>query len=259
MRYTSMKAVLLILSFFLLACESLVDEQLVAKRLNQNNELLEKQVNLLQRTFVLSSVDESNNPAKALFDQSEKWMADLENELLDYQTAQQSTELFKRVTNRFNDSMKNHSGLLIDWTPAAAEFAENELLRSWKRNNFLLLHLAMIEKCMELYEAKSRAATESLVPVVYSSQFYQVQQGKNAIFDVAFKSKRPELVEIKIRKALLDGKAINLKNIEVDRYTQRFILFSLDKGNYVIEGDLILVNPRGIKESYPFSQSFFVH
>ena len=117
----------------------------------------------------------------------------------------------------------------------------------------------MIEKCMELYEAKSQAATESLVPVVYSSQFYQVQKGNNAIFDVAFKSKRPELVEIKISKARLDGKPINLKNIEVDRYTQRFILFSLDKGNYVIEGDLILVNTRGIKESYPFSQSFYVH
>jgi len=254
-----MKVILLILSILMVSCESMMDEQLVAKRLDQNNELLEKQVNLLQRTFVLTSAEESNNPAKTLFNQSSEWMEDLEKELHNYQNAEQSTALFKKMTNRFNDSMKKHSGLLIDWTPASAEFADNELLRSWKSNNFLLLQLAMIEKCMELYEAKSQAATESLVPVVYSSQFYQVQKGNNAIFDVAFKSKRPELVEIKISKARLDGKPINLKNIEVDRYTQRFILFSLDKGNYVIEGDLILVNTRGIKESYPFSQSFYVH
>ena len=250
---------LLLLSILLFACDSLVDEQMVAKRLDQNNELLEKQVTLLQRTFVLSSAEESDNPAKDLFNQSELWMSELERELLNYQNSEQSAELFNRATNRFNDSMKNHSGLLIDWSPQEVDFEDNELLRSWKRNNFLLLQLAMIEKCMELYEVKSQAAAESLVPVVYSSQFYQVQKGKNAIFDVAFKSRRPELVEIKIQKALLDGKPINLKNIEVDRYTQRFILLSLDKGNYVIEGDLILVKARGIKEAYPFSQSFYVH
>lgn len=253
-----MKWASLLFCILFLSCENKVDERLVAQRLDRNNEILEKQVNLLRRTFVLTSADENGNPARSLYEQSELWMKDLDKELANYHNANQSTDLFLRLLNRFNDTMKMHSGLLIDWSPEPLQSDQNELLRSWKRNNFLLLELAIIEKCLELYEVKSKSAAGSLQPVIYSAQFYQVKKGKNAIFDVAFKSKKPELVEIKIHKATLNGKLINLKNIEIDRYTQRFILLSLDKGNYVIDGDLILVNERGEKESYPFSEKFMV-
>lgn len=253
-----MKWIVALLLFMLFSCEEVVDEKVVAERLDRNNELLEKQVNLLRKTFVLTSADENGNPARALYENSEIWMHHLQEELEKYQNAEQSADLFRVVINRFNDSMKVHSGLLIDWSPEPLKSDQNELLRSWKQNNYLLLELAIIEKCMELYEVKSKSASRSLKPVIYSAQFYQVKKGKNAIFDVAFKSKKPELVEIKIRKATLDGKRIDLKNIEVDRYTQRFILLSLQKGDYRIEGDLILVNERGEKESYPFTEKFHV-
>lgn len=253
-----MKWILAVLVFVHFSCQESVDEKVVAERLDRNNELLQKQVNLLRKTFVLSSADEKDNPARVVYEMSESWMQDLQKELESYQNAEQSADLFRIVINRFNDSMKVHSGLLIDWSPEPLKSDQNELLRSWKQNNFLLLELSIIEKCLELYEVKSKSASGSLKPVIYSSQFYQVKKGKNAIFDVAFKSKKPELVEIKIRKATLDGKHINLKDIEVDRYTQRFILLSLNKGNYLIEGDLILVNDRGEKESYPFTEKFHV-
>ncbi len=253
-----MKWILPVLLMMFLSCKSKVDEKLVAQRLDRNNELLEKQVNLLRKNFVLTSADGNGNPARALYESSELWMKNLKMELENFQNANQSTELFLIVINRFNDSMKVHSALLIDWSLEPLSSDQNELLRSWKHNNYLLLELAIIEKCLELYEVKSKSASGSLQPVIYSSQFYQVKQGKNAIFDVAFKSKKPELVEIKIRKATLNGKYINLKDIEVDRYTQRFILLSLQKGNYQIEGNLILVNERGEKESYPFTEKFHV-
>ncbi|MHB1277392.1 MAG: hypothetical protein ACYC1Q_03270 [Bacteroidia bacterium] len=253
-----MKWILPVLIIMLLSCKETVDEKVVAERLDRNNELLQKQVNLLRKTFVLTSADENGNPARALYENSEIWMQHLEEELEKYQNADQSADLFRVVINRFNDSMKVHSGLLIDWSPEPLQSDQDVLLRSWKENNYLLLELAIIEKCLELHEVKSKSASESLKPVIYSAQFYQVKKGKNAIFDVAFKSKKPELVEIKIRKATLDGKRIDLKNIEVDRYTQRFILLSLNKGNYLIEGDLILVNERGEKESYPFTEKFHI-
>lgn len=253
-----MKWFSLILFVSLISCNDGLDEKAVALRLDRNNELLQKQVNLLKRSIILRGAKNTNNPARSLYEESENWLNELENKLEKYQTASQSEELFLRFVHRFNDSMRLYSGLLIDWKPDKLESDENELLRSWKQNNYLLLEIEVIEKCLELYEVKSNSASESLMPIVYSSQFYQVQKGKNAIFDVAFKSKKPELVEIKINRALLNGKRINLKNIEIDRYTQRFILFSLDKGDYTIEGDLILVNERGEKDAYPFRQDFRV-
>ncbi|MBI1223119.1 MAG: hypothetical protein GC180_10990 [Bacteroidetes bacterium] len=248
----------LIAFLVIISCSGRVDEEAIARRLDRNNELLEKQINLLDRNFVLSTARLKNNAARDLFEESENWTQELELELDKYQNTDQIARSFSKTVNRFNDSMKNYSGLLIDWSPDMVYTDDAVLLRSWKRNNLLLLKLAILDKCMELYEVKTRAASESLVPVVYSAQFYQVQKGKNAMFDVAFKSKKPELVEISIQKAMLNNRKINLNNIEIDRYTQRFILFNLEKGNYLIEGELILINERGEKENYPFKQEFYV-
>lgn len=243
----------------LLSCAGGVDEKLVSERLDRNNELLEKQVNLLRKQFILDMAGhEISNPGRMLFEQSDAWLKEAEAELESYQSPEQSEKIFKAIVNRFNDSMKKHSALLLNWSPEPLKSERNELLRSWKTNNFLLLKLSITEKCMELYEAKSKDASRSLVPVVYSSQFYQVQKGRNAIFDIAFKSKKPELVEIHITKAIHEGKAISLKNIDIDRYTQRFILLDLKKGKYLIEGNLVLINERGEKETFPFSEEFRV-
>lgn len=259
LRYIDMKWFGWMFLAVLFSCSNGVDEEAIAERLSRNNDLLEKQVNLLNRNFILSTAEQDANPAKLVYDQSVEWLDDLERQLDAYQNMDQSADVFIQAVARFNDSMKHHSALLLDWSPEMVYSDDPSLLRSWKRNNYLLLRLSILEKCMELYEVKSKAATDNLVPVIYSSQFYQVQKGKNAMFDVAFKSKKPELVEIKIRRALLNNERINLKNIEIDRYTQRFILFNLEKGNYRIEGDLILINERGEKESYPFEQQFYVN
>lgn len=242
----------------LVSCSDGLDEQVIARRIEQNNVLLEKQVNLLQKEFLLTMHLESKNPGRILYEQSEAWIEETGQKLDNYQNAEQSTTLFRTLVNRFNDSMKRHSALLLDWSPEPMESEQPDLLRSWKKNNLLLLELAMIERCMELYKDKSEDASRSLVPVIYTNQFYQVQKGKNAIFDVAFKSKKPEGVRIEVKKALLNGEPISLKKIEVDRYTQRFILFNLEKGDYLIEGVLEMTNDKGENDIYPFKQEFHV-
>lgn len=246
------------LSVLLLSCADSVDEQVIARRIEQNNVLLEKQVNLLQREFLLNMQLETDNPGRMLYEQSESWLAEASKKLDSYHNPEQSTEVFHTLVNRFNDSMKQYSALLLDWSPEPMESGQADLLRSWQKNNLLLLELDMIERCMELYKNKSEDASRSLVPVIYTNQFYQVQKGKNAIFDVAFKSKKPEGVRIQVKKALLNGKSISLKKIEVDRYTQRFILFNLEKGDYLIEGVLEMTNDKGENEIYPFRQEFHV-
>ena len=253
-----MRVFLFLILTFAVACHQGVDEELVAKRLDENNELLEKQVNLLRKQLILELAGDNTSPAKTLFEQSEQWLLETEKELEDYQTAEQSAALLRALTNRFNDSMKQYSTLFVEWKPEPIHSERTDLLRSWKRNNFLVLSLIITEKCLSLHEVKSLDASSSLRPVIYSSQFYQVQKGKNAIFDIAFKSRKPELVEIRIDKALLNGNEIALEEIDIDRYTQRFILLSLEKGQYSISGVLIMINEKGEKEYFPFEESFRV-
>ena len=259
MRYILMKPWVFFCSLLLVSCVDQVDEEKMARRLDRNNELLVKQYNLLEKSFRLQHSSEPENPAWQLFDASSLWLDSLEIELQHFSEIQESQGLFHKTALRFNDSMKQHSGLLLDWSPDPIESYQNELIRAWKDNNLILLRIAILEKCMELHEVKSKSATSSLIPVIYSTQPDQVQEGRNAMFNVAFKSKKPEWVQLKIDKAWLDGNPVSPKNIEIDQYTQRVILFSLEKGHYLIEGHLILINEKGEKDAYPFRHEFTVN
>src|SRR5690348_2496311 len=90
------------------SCSESLDEQLVAKRIEQNNVLLEKQVNLLQREFLLSMHLESENPGRVLYEQSEAWLSEASDKLDSYQNSEQSNTMFRTLVNRFNDSMKQY-------------------------------------------------------------------------------------------------------------------------------------------------------
>jgi hypothetical protein len=243
----------------LISCHRGPEEKTVAAQLRQNNLSLERQLHLLEKSSSLLLSDmEADNPVRQVCMFRKMLSEETKENISRSRSFEDASSFISRAVLSFNDSLAHYSPLKIVWEPSFPESGNYDLLESWKRNSLLLMELAMLEKCIELAEIRSRFGGEQIRPVIYCPQYTQIRRGNNAIFEIAFKSKKPELVQIRIRKSTHNGNPMPRKEIELDPYTQRFIIHDLRKGKYVIEGYLDMISNTGEKETYPFSERFAV-
>lgn len=241
-----------------IACKDAPDEEQITNQLRFNNQLLEKQANLLEQSVrqQLFERPESNDAELYLFGQ--RILKELDSSLANSRSIAEVNKHLRWYEKSFNDTLVESGALPLELSRQDFSTNKYDLLQAWKRNNFLIFRVEVLEKSMELHELRTKDAFEQIQPVVFSKDQTKYRSGGNAIFDIAYKSRKAESSEIEIERLTSNGLELPIKLIEVDQFTQRFIVHNLKKGRYEVYGKLILTNNRGEKTAFPFTNEFVV-
>ncbi len=251
-------SILVLTTILWVSCGQSAHEEQIAQRLEDNNVVLEKQANLLERNIKMGLFRLQSEADQRLYNFCTNLSESLHTELKRSHTPTEIEDILKGYQRILNDSLRHTSALPVELKIEVFQSENFNLQNAWRQNSYLLFRIAALEKNLEVQEMRSKDSFREIQAVVFSKESKEYRAGGNAIFDIAVKTRKAESSEIVPEKLLHNGQELPLKQIEIDQFTQRIIVHKLGPGEYEVYGKLILTNDRGEQTAYPFFKTFRV-